>query len=206
MKGRFIVFEGIDGCGKGTQIAKAESYLKGKGIDALVTAEPTGGKYGRELRRMLKDGKDPGENAEKFLNLYITDRQEHIKKVVKPALETGKVVLCDRYKYSTIAYQGAQGAQGRDIARLVELHSGMPVPDLVFIFDLSAEDAMGRIEEDEKRAGKEVFERIGFQEKVRENFLKMGELLPKENIAFVRAGKAAGEVFSEVRKGLDGIL
>ncbi len=203
MTGKFIVFEGIDGCGKGTQIAKAENYFRERGIEVVVTAEPTDGKYGKELRRMLKEGKDPKENAGRFLDLYITDRREHIEKVVKPSLEEGKVVLCDRYKYSTIAYQGAQGG---DMEGLVKMHEGMPVPNLVFVFDLPGKDAIDRIDEDEKRQGKEVFEKSGFQEKVRENFLKIGGLLPSENIVIIDAGKAVDEVFLEVRKALDGLL
>ena len=202
MNGKFIVFEGIDGSGKGTIIKMFENYLLESGAaksDILVTAEPTDGKYGRELRSMLSRCKNPKENALLFLELYVKDRREHIKNTILPALSQGKIVLCDRYKYSTIAYQAAQGIPNE---KLIEIHNKMPVPDIALIFDISPEIAISRIESAHERNGKDVFEKQKFLEKVRANFLRMPVFFPKENIAIIDVSNEVGNVFEVVKSEL----
>lgn len=207
MEGKFIVVDGIDASGKGTIIkmlaGKLNEYNKFKGI-VFVTREPTSGKYGKQLREMLKDGKNPKENADKFLELYVKDRKEHIEKEIIPALNEGKIVISDRFKYSTYAYQLVQGNSFEEIN---EMHVEMIQPELALILNLSVETALERLKNDESRTHLEVFEKKDFLEFVRENFFKMPEWFPNENIQIIDASRSREEVFNdcfeEVKKVLE---
>jgi len=194
MVGKLIVFEGIDGSGKGTIISEAKKFLVEKGVPAekiLVTAEPTNGFYGKKLRELLKTDVNPNVNAQQFLELYVADRKEHIEKELVPALQEGKIILCDRYKYSTFVYQSIQGIS---IEKIRELHKGMLVPDLVFILDVPVDVALERISSDSNRTHKEVFEKKDFLEKVRQGFLSLKGLFSDENILVIDASKEISEI------------
>lgn len=193
----FIVFEGIDGCGKGTQMQKLANYFstKNKYNHLLVTREPY---KVREIREILKLDEPPESKAEQLTNLFIQDRREHIQDLIKPALEKNVIVISDRYKYSTIAYQAAQG---QDIQKLIGMHKEMPVPDFIFIIDTSVEESFKRMKKDEIRDEEQKFERSQeFQEKVRQNFLKIPELLPNENIIIINGNRTIEEIFEDVKK------
>ncbi|MFH1224409.1 MAG: dTMP kinase [Candidatus Diapherotrites archaeon] len=198
VKGFFLVIDGIDGSGKGTILSLLHDWFLAQGVPPgrlLLTAEPTSGAYGRRIRELLRSGADPHARARELLNLYIKDRKEHISRAILPALSAGKIILCDRYKYSTIAYQSAQGL---DKGKLISLHKKMPVPNLALILDLPVEEALSRISSDSSRSGKDVFERSAFLEKVRANFLALKEELPKEKIAVIDASGTKEEVFGRV--------
>lgn len=202
MQGIFVVFEGLDGSGKGAIIKEVEKFLLSKGFPEekiLLTAEPTRGLYGRKVRELLKSSVDPDVNAKQFLDLYVADRKEHIEKEILPALEDGKIILCDRYKYSTFVYQSLQGIA----ASVIEgLHKGMPVPDIVFVLDVPVNAALERINSDTKREHLESFEKTGFLEKVRKGFLNIRKIFPRENIIVVDASGALNEVACDVCKNL----
>ena len=106
-KGWLIAFEGIDGTGKTTQIELLAEVLRQRGLRVVATREPTDGQYGRKIRQLYKNRKSV--TPEEELNLFLHDRREHVVQVIAPALASGKVVLTDRYYYSTAAYQGAAG-------------------------------------------------------------------------------------------------
>ncbi|MCR4335920.1 MAG: dTMP kinase [archaeon] len=198
MSGKFIVFEGIDGSGKGTIISEIRKFLVEKGIfenQILITAEPTNGFYGKKVRELLNTHVNPDVNAQQFLNLYVADREEHLGKEIIPALKKGKIILCDRYKYSTFVYQLIQGIE---LEKIIELHNGMAVPDLIFVLDLPVDVALQRIDSDSKRSVKEVFEKKEFLEKVRQEFLSLKEIFPEENIRIVDASKKIDEVTEEI--------
>ena len=112
-KPAFIVYDGIDGSGKSWACRETKNMLIGrfglKESEILLTAEPTKGQYGQKARQMLQSQADPESNAKELLDLYLMDRAEHLEKEILPALRQGKVVLCDRYKYSTIVYQSVKG-------------------------------------------------------------------------------------------------
>ncbi len=206
MKGKFVVFGGIDGSGKGTLINILKNYLLGKGYskdEILVTHEPSKSKFGKEIKRLLKVEKDPSANATKFLDLYVKDREEHLRKEVLPALEKGKIVLCDRYKYSTIVYQSIQGIPKEDI---IELHAAMPVPDLVMILDLPVDIALKRIDADEKRRELEKFEKKQFLEKVRKGFKELPAVLPEENIIIIDSSKPIEKVAERAKEELNKLI
>tara|TARA_Y100000310_G_scaffold306353_1_gene347418 strand:+ start:5775 stop:6380 length:606 start_codon:yes stop_codon:yes gene_type:complete len=196
----FIVFEGIDGCGKSTQIWKLVNYLsnKSKYNHILITREPY---KAREIREILKLDEEPESKAEKLTELFVQDRKEHIDELIKPALEKNIIVISDRYKYSTIAYQTAQG---QDINKLINLHKEMPVPDFVFIVNTTLNEAFERMKKDQIRDKEHKFENSrDFQAKVKENFLKLKSIFPEENIIFLDGDKTIEEIFEDIKNHIE---
>lgn len=126
-KGLLIVFEGIDGTGKTTQLTMLADKLTGMGCNVVATREPTDGKYGQKIRQLYADRNSCSPEEE--LSLFIEDRKEHVNKVISPALASGKVVISDRYYLSTAAYQGAAGHDPEEILKQNEAFA--PQPDLV---------------------------------------------------------------------------
>ena len=164
-RGTLIVFEGIDGCGKSTQLRRAAETLRERGLDPVVTREPTDGPWGRKIRAMAQSGDAVSPETE--LEWFFEDRREHMREVVTPALDAGRVVLSDRSYLSTVAYQGARGLDAAKI--LEESQAEFEKPGLVLVFTLSAEAGLARVD---ARGGtsEPVFENLPFQEKVAEIF------------------------------------
>ncbi len=132
-KGFLIALEGIDGAGKSTQAHRLFDALKARGYEVVLTREPSDGPRGRKLRAYLTGG-GPRLKAAEELELFMADRREHVARVIRPALERGRIVITDRYFYSSAAYQGAAGLDSVWI--LAQNEGEAPVPDLVFILDL----------------------------------------------------------------------
>jgi dTMP kinase len=141
--GVLIVLEGIDGTGKSTQARRLAAHLEGKGLSTLLTQEPTDGPAGVEIRKIIQSGRH-GISPEEEYRLFVQDRREHVEQVLKPALREGKVVILDRYYFSTMAYQGALGIDTGRILR--ENEAFAPRPDLLIVLDLTPEEAVSRIE------------------------------------------------------------
>lgn len=203
MKGKFIVLEGIDGSGTTTQAAKLAGYLfKREGIHIFLTKEPTGFEIGREIKRKLKEDKAAGinpfeEKGEEYTRRYVEDRKHHTG-LIDSYLKEGIHVVCDRYKYSTFAYQKAQG---QDLDKLIEMHNGLVVPDLVLILDLPAEKALERRMGD--KTTPELFEKLEFQREVRENYLALNDGLVGENIIIMDGSRPIEEVFEKIKYEMD---
>lgn len=141
-RGLLIVIEGIDGAGKSTQAKALVSFLKGKGIDALYLFEPTSGKYGSKIREMADAGERETAPDEEY-RLFLMDRKENVEENILPALEENKVVVEDRYYFSTMAYQGALGL---DVQRIKEENEAIaPVPDLLIYLSIPVKMGQGRI-------------------------------------------------------------
>lgn len=138
--GRLIVFEGIDGTGKSTQIVLLGEYLRRAGHEVLITREPTNGIYGRKIRSLYADRKQISRREE--LDLFLADRREHCELELLPALKAGTIVLCDRYFLSTVAYQGANGF---DPLSILNDNNFAPDPDLALIFEVSIATSLKRI-------------------------------------------------------------
>ena len=205
-EGFFIVVEGIDGSGKGTAIKGMREWLASKGLgrnSVFSTREPSDSAHGKKAREILRSGDNPKERAEELLLLYLKDRAGHLEKEIIPALRNGKIVICDRYKYSTVAYQAAQGI---DIKGLVEKNRGFRKPDLAIILDITAKDAIRRIEGDSGRDAKEMFEKKEFLEKARANFLKMPGLFADENIIIINASGNREKVLGKIKSELESSL
>jgi dTMP kinase len=141
-RGILIAIEGIDGTGKSTQLRLLGHYLRSRGCPVIETREPTNGPYGRKIRELYVDrGK---YTLEQELELFIEDRRQHVREVVEPALANGRIVLTDRYYFSTAAYQGAAGMDPEDVfAR----NSFAPRPDLVIMLTMQPESSLVRIRE-----------------------------------------------------------
>ena len=194
-KGLFITFEGIDGCGKTTQLENVRKLLEENGIECVTTREPGALKLGSQIREILLhyDGV-VADNCEMFL--FLADRSQHVETFIKPILEEGKVVLCDRHTDSTIAYQGY--GRGGDVEKLTELNkiatNGL-VPNLTFLFDVSVETGHERAGKDLDRlelAGKEFFERT------RQGYLTLAKQHP-ERIKVINAEKSKESVYNDVK-------
>ena len=140
-RGTLIVFEGIDGCGKSTQLNLLAERLVRSGLDVVSTKEPTDGPIGRQIREMARSGKTVSPEQE--LAWFMEDRREHVDEVLNPAVASGAIVLCDRYSLSTVAYQGARGLDAEEILRANE--EQFPLPDLALIFEISAREGMARV-------------------------------------------------------------
>jgi dTMP kinase len=138
--GLFIVIEGIDGTGKSTQARRLGGWLESQGRAVVVSREPTDGPWGRQLRESAASGR---LSAAAELEYFLNDRRQHVNELIAPALAAGKVVILDRYYFSTMAYQGARGYDPAEIRRLNEAFA--PVPDLLLIIDLDVDTALGRI-------------------------------------------------------------
>ncbi|MCF8055360.1 MAG: dTMP kinase [Desulfocapsa sp.] len=141
-KGLLIVFEGTDGTGKSTQLQLLAEALQKKGLPVLTTREPTEGKYGQKIRKLYSNRDTV--SLEEELDLFIADRKEHVDTVLMKALTEGKVVLCDRYFLSTVAYQGAAGL---DPAYILARNDFAPTPDLALLFYAPIQTGVQRITE-----------------------------------------------------------
>ncbi|MEK6949973.1 MAG: dTMP kinase [Nanoarchaeota archaeon] len=200
-KGIFIVLDGMDGSGKSEMVNLLGRYISSndKNCNVLATREPSEGVYGKEIRDILAQEEDPKINGKRLLELFIKDREDHLKKEVVPFLnKTDKVkniVICDRYYYSTIAFQATQGL---DIKMLIEVNKGFLKPDLALILNIKPEIALERI----KTRKKEKFEKLEFMKKLRKRFLEMPKLL-NDNIKVIDASKSKEEVFEDIRQEVE---
>ena len=206
---RFITFEGGDGTGKSTQIKALERHLAACGRSFVSTREPGGTPLGKLIRQaLLEVGKQPiGSPTELFL--YLADRAQHVQDVILPALDSAKLVLCDRYTDSTLAYQGY--GRGIDLEVLRELNRiadrGVK-PDLTLLFDCPVELGLSRTAKrlaDRAGAGREDrFERekVEFHERVRAGFLALARAEP-ERFRIIDASRSVVEVTQEIKSIVD---
>jgi dTMP kinase len=205
-RGKLITFEGIEGCGKTTQIELAAAWLKSQKISCFVTREPGGTIIGLEIRKILLSEKTTELLPLSEALLYFADRFQHIQELMTPHLEAGDAVLCDRYHDSTVAYQG----YGRNLSiRLLDRiwkDSGMNLqPDLTFLFDLPPEIGLQRSLQklksqnlDESRFEKESLE---FHTKVRDGFLTIARFNP-ERFVVLDAKRNQDEIHKDVVSAL----
>ncbi len=163
-KGLLVVFEGIDGAGKSTQARALVRKLRALGHDTAYFREPSRGRWGRELKRKAKT--TGSLTPEEELALFQADRRDNVERNLKPALRRGRIVVLDRYYFSTIAYQGAKGIDRTRIRRMNERFA--PRPDLVFVLDIGAAEGLARIA---NRKSKDLlFERELYLVRVRRTF------------------------------------
>jgi dTMP kinase len=168
VKNKFIVFEGIDGSGKSTQCLLLYDFICSMNIPAKLLAEPTSGEYGRKIREMLQSEKPVP--VEEQIRLFLEDRQQDYDINIKSCMDNGITIVMDRYFYSNAAYQGSSAVTPSDIIRQ-NLSRGFPVPDRVYYIDIPPVVAMERILARSGYRKPDLFEKISFLEKVRENFL-----------------------------------
>lgn len=188
-RGTLIVFEGLDGCGKSTQLRRAAEALSARHVDPVVTREPTDGPWGRRIREMAKS--DQGVTPETELEWFFEDRREHMRDVVEPALAAGRLVLSDRSYISTVAYQGARGLDASKI--LAESEAKFAHPDLILLFEISAKEGLARVH---ARGGDKepVFENLAFLERVAAIF----EKLDVDGLKRIDASRSEEEIAADV--------
>ena len=180
MPGTFITFEGIDGSGKSTQLRLLGNFLRANGCDALLTREPGGTTLGLRLRAALLDAAEEVDPLTELL-VFAADRAQHVRRMLRPALEEGRVVISDRYADATVAYQGAgRGFAPELIAQIVELATDGLKPDLTLLFDLPIEESTSRTarRSSNKTSGKLSRDRLDiehadFHARVRDAYLQI---------------------------------
>ncbi len=209
-KGRFITFEGGEGCGKSTQIRRLESFLKEKGVEVLVTREPGGTRLAELIRGLLKDEKDdpPCDRAE--LLLFLAARAQLVKNVILPALESGVWVLSDRFSDSTFAYQGYGRGLDLEILKIAnDFACDSLKPDLTLLLDAPAEVAASRMRKRERETNTSAdrIELAGdeFHLRLREGFRALAAAEP-ERIITVDASGTPDEVWEAVCRSLKHLI
>ncbi len=196
LRGVFIAFEGIDGAGLTTQALLLEKYLREKGYRVVLTKEPTDGLLGGIIKAALR-GEWKTDPATLQL-LFAADRSHHVRHCILPALSEGKIVVCDRYVLSSLAY----GSVDLDYEWLLEINKVFPVPDITFILDLEPKIALERIRV--SRFSYELFENSFKLNAVRENYLRLANKY--DNSVIIDASKSIEEVHSTVCRYVKKIL
>ena len=195
-RGLLIAFEGIDGTGKSTQLPLLADWLRGQGCAVVETREPTDGPYGREIRALYRDRSRVSRERE--LELFVLDRRQHVTECILPALEQGRIVLTDRYYFSTAAYQGAGGS---DPAAIFAANAFAPEPDLVLLLTLPVDEGVARIR-DLRGETLNDFEQQEQLEKVAALFASF----PHDCIVRIQAARPVAAVQAAIREAVRPLL
>lgn len=199
-RGKFIVFEGGDGSGKSTTLEKIYDFLAENGIECIKTREPGGIKISEDIREIILDTKNTEMDRKTEALLYAAARRQHLVERVIPELEKGKIVLCDRFVYSSLAYQGyARGIDVEEIFQINKFAIGEYMPDINIFFDISPEVGLSRIEKNKDREVNRLdLEKIDFHNRVREGYYKLVEA-NRDEFVIINAEKSIDEVFNETK-------
>lgn len=201
-KGLFITFEGTDGSGKTTQIKLLEKYMQEKGCEVVLSREPGGTRISEIIRDLILD---PGNKEIVPLTemiLYAASRAQHVAEVIEPAVENGKIVICDRYVDSSYAYQG--GGRGMDLKIIADVNRiavNGTVPDITFFLDIDPEISVRR-RINSTGADRIEQEKLDFHRRVYDGYKKLSILYP-ERIKTIDAAKSIEEISSQVRDYID---
>jgi dTMP kinase len=181
MSGKFIVFEGVEGAGKTTQIHKTAEWLQSHGVkdkSVIITREPGGTKLGRQIRQLLLEDPESWVSNRTELLLYGADRAQHVESVIRPHLDRGDIVLCDRFTDSTIAYQGyGRGFDRDEIDRVNQLATGGLESDLTFWLDLDVEIGLQRVLSRGKPDRMELAT-LDFHQRVKQGYQELANIYP----------------------------
>ena len=203
----FITFEGIEGCGKTTQIKRLAKRMDRYGIPLITTLEPGGTRIGRDIRTILLDSRNKDLSPLAELILYAADRAQHIEEVIKPALDQEKWVLCDRFFDATVAYQGS--ARGLDMGLITMLNETVTQgirPDMTFLLDCPVEVGLDRAlkrNQEPSQKGQDRFERerLDFHREVRKGYLSLAR--NNKRFIIINATLAEVEVEEEIFRNIE---
>ena len=195
-RGLLIVFEGIDGSGKSTQIAKLATYLQKQGYEVVCFQEPSQGKWGKLIREKARQV--ASLSPEEELRFFLLDRRENVEKNLRPALNQKKIVLLDRYYFSTMAYQGARGLRVEELKRRNEAFA--PPPDLVFILLIEPREGLQRIKN--RQRAELLFEEENYLRKVNRLYASF----KGKNIIQLDASASPEEVFNQIKTHVHNLL
>ncbi|MGL4521730.1 MAG: dTMP kinase [Bacilli bacterium] len=205
-RGTFITIEGPEGAGKTSVIVKIKAFLEGLGYEVVTTREPGGIAISESIREIILDSKNTGMDARTEALLYAAARRQHLVEKVIPALNAGKIVLCDRFVHSSYVYQGiARGLGVEEIKQLNDFAIEDCYPDAVFLLDLPAEIGLSRIH---KHRTNEInrfdLEDIAFHNSVREGYLQL--LKTERNMIKVNANQPLEIVEQELLQNVEALL
>ena len=201
-KGSFITFEGIDGSGKSTQARKLAEHLQAQGRDVILTREPGGSEGAEEIRALVLQGEPDRWSAETEILLFTAARRDHLERTILPAIEAGKVVICDRFADSTRMYQGlSRGDLRGTVDQLHKLMIGRE-PDMTILIDMDSNTGLSRALS--RQGVEERFETFGadLQAQMRAGFLSLAEEF-KERFVVINGARSIGEVSVDVCQTVD---
>ncbi len=197
----FITFEGPDGSGKSTQARLLADYLKARGYEVLLTREPGGTKIGEQIRDVILSTRNDSMRHETEALLFSAARAQSVAEVIRPALAAGKIVLCDRYADSTLAYQGyGLGLDLEALRAITRFATGGLVPDLTFYIDLPVQVGLARKPHGEVNRLDQ--KEIAYHERVRAGFLEMVKAEPSRWVR-VDGMSSVDEIQSEIRARME---
>jgi len=203
MGGKFITFEGAEGSGKSTQAALVFEYLKSKKMPVMLLREPGGVKISENIRKLLLDVNNAGMGDECETLLYMAARAQMVKEVLGPQLKSSKIVLCDRFLDSTLAYQGyGNGIDIKIIEQLGLFATQGLVPDLTVLFDIQPEKGLGRAGQKKDRIESRSLE---YHKRVRNGYLDLSKRNPAR-IKVIKVDAGVEEIFKKVKVYIDALL
>lgn len=203
LKGKFITFEGSEGSGKSTQVDLIYQYLRKKRNNILFLREPGGVAISEKIRNILLDVKSKGMSDECETLLYMAARAQLVHEVVAPALKQGKIILCDRFLDSTIAYQGyGNGVDVRFIKEIGKLATRGIKPDLTFVFDIVTKKGLSRIHRQKDRIERRA---LSYHNRVRRGYLALAKQEP-QRIKVIQVNKSREEIHRVVKQHVDRLL
>lgn len=204
-KGLFITVEGTDGSGKTTQINLIQEYLTEKGYEVLLTREPGGNKISEKIRDIILDTENTVMGEVTEMLLYASARAQLISEVIKPAIDNGKIVICDRFVDSSYAYQGfGRGIDLMSITSINRIAIDGVMPDITFFFDISPEIALNR-RINSTGADRIEKEKMEFHMRVYDGYRKLAIFYP-ERITTIDSNRSKEAIFKDVKTCLDELL
>jgi len=203
MRGRFITFEGTEGVGKSTQIARAAAHLRARGLDPVVTREPGGTPLAEQLRRLVLEPRDGPVDPSTELLLIFAARANHVASVIGPALRRGRWVLCDRFTDATLAYQGGgSGVNEAWIRQLARIAHPRLQPDLTLLLDAEPSIATARLAGRGGSADRFESEGGAFFQRVRRRYLAIAAAEP-DRVRVIDASMDEGRVADAITRAID---
>ena len=204
MKGKFIVFEGIEGTGKTTQINRLNEFLQEKGVVTYLTKEPGGTPLGKHIRQILQNEITEAPSSMAEILLFLADRAHHVSNYIKPALERDEWVLCDRFEESTFAYQGH--GRGLDLAELIELNNfatnGLTA-NLTILLDIRVDISLSRLAGRGNELDRIEREKRDFHERIRNGYLERAESFTDGSHVIINAEAHLDVVYQEVLRSIE---
>lgn len=199
-RGVFISLEGIEGCGKSTQARMLSDYVLELGYRVVLTREPGGTPIAEKIREMLLDPRNQNMTSRTELLLYLASRSQHVEQIIMPALQDGKIVICERFSDATRAYQGyARGLDMNLIEELTRIATGNLEPDLTIILDLEAKEGLIRAERFKNYRDRLESESLDFHNKVRKGYLTIAQNNP-ERVKVVDAKGTIEDVYLRLKQ------